>query len=402
MKIWIINHYALPPRGAGGTRHYSLARELQSRGHEVLVIGANYNHFSHELIPSSGKIGELDTSCDVPFLWIPVRAYQGNSPRRLLNMMDFVFGLLRNKYLRSKASPDVIIGSSPHLFAAFAAFRLARRLKKPFVLEVRDIWPESLTDLGRISKKHPLILIMKWIELYLYRHADRVITLLPNSKDYLVSCGVPASNILWLPNSVNILPPKNNKVRDKQDKKFTVMYAGAHGLANDLETVVKAAKILHEMGKDQKIRIMLVGDGPEKTRLQEMVSSENTGIIEFMNPVPKQKIYDVMDQADAFIMLLKKSPVFRWGISPNKLFDYMMMARPVIFGVETPVDPVRISDSGISIPSGDPGVLANAICQLAGLSEKTRLEMGERGRKYVTQHHDVRLLAVSLEQFIMV
>ncbi|MDX1901432.1 MAG: glycosyltransferase family 4 protein [Gammaproteobacteria bacterium] len=402
MRIWIINHYALPPTTAGGTRHYNFARQLQRRGHDVLVIAANYNHITQSFVAEKDQCEKINTRFDVPFYWIPVPAYKGNTLARFYNMLSFSWQLIRSKntLLKKIPAPDVIIGSSPHLFSAFAAQKLAQQLHKPFILEVRDIWPDTLVELGRFTSKHALIKGMKWIELYLYRHADKIISLLPCSSNYFIQSGVKEKNILWLPNAIDSAIIETELLEKKPDQTFTFMYAGAHGMANDLETVVNAAKILQAQPTAHHIKISLIGEGPVKLRLKQMASEATLNNITFMDPVPKKNIYNILNQADAYLMLLKDSPVFRWGISPNKLFDYMMMAKPIIFGVNTPHNPIQISQAGISIPPSDPKALAEAMIKLASLPNETRNSMGARGKEYVLKHHEIGKLTNKLESCI--
>lgn len=399
MRIWMINHYALPPTSAGGTRHYNFAKQLQLRGHEVIIIASDYNHFSQTYIPTSGIPGEKDESYEVPFVWVPSPAYRGNTLSRFYNMLAFSFRILRKKYLPMQEPPDVIIGSSPHLFAAFSAERLARRFKVPFLLEVRDLWPESLVDLGRFTNRHPLIKLMKRIEMYLYKRARRIISLLPAADKYLTECGVDPAHIMWLPNAIDTDNVPINLERLVQPK-FTFMYAGAHGLANDLDCVLDAAKILQQRKLLKPIRICLIGDGPEKKRLQERAANENITMVEFLDSVNKTKIYQVLNQADAFLMLLKNSPVFKRGISPNKLFDYLLMERPIIFGVNTPFNPIDQYQAGITIEPSDADALADAMHTMSILPEDELKQMGARGRNFVLEKHHVRHLTDSLEKMI--
>lgn len=400
MRIWIINHYGLPPTTAGGTRHYHFARQLRQRGHDVTIIAANYNHFTHSFIPTNAKLGEIDNTYEVPFIWIPTPKYRGNTIARFWNMLLFSWRLLQKKYLSTLEPPEVIIGSSPHLFSAFSAELLACRLKIPFLLEIRDIWPDTLVELGRFTSNHPLIKLMKWIELRLYKRAKHIICLLPSADQYLIKCGVNPACISWLPNAIDTdIIPRNfaHKTKDK----FTIMYAGAHGLANDLDTVLDAAMILQERGLGNDIRICLVGDGPEKSRLKYRVQHEKLGMVEFMDPVPKNEIYSVLSQADIFLMLLKSSPLFRWGISPNKLFDYLIMGRPIIFGVDTPFNPIEKHNAGISINPSDAESLASAINKLSLLPKKELDDMGSRGKSFVLQQHHILNLIGPLETIIM-
>jgi len=400
MRIWLVNHYATPPTIAGGTRHYNFAKQLQERGHEVLIISANYNHFSHTFMQPKDKVGRLDMSFGVPFVWLPVPAYKGNTIGRFWNMLVFAWQIYKNKLLRTLPKPDVIIGSSPHLFAALSAEFLAKKFKKPFVLEIRDLWPESLVDLGRFTNRHPLIKLMKKIEIYLYRKSDRIISLLPNVNNYLSQYNINSNNICWLPNSVDFSMLPVDQVIDSANDKFIAMYAGAHGVANDLDTIIYAAKILQDKGLGEKIEIQLIGQGPEKKRLIQLAALENIKIVKFLDAVPKKQIYSVLNKADAFLMLLKKSPVFRWGISPNKLFDYLSIGRPIIFGVETTFDPVKEAKAGVSINSSDPEDLASAIYQLSLLPKAELSAMGKRGKEYVLKHHDIIKLTDSLEKLL--
>jgi glycosyltransferase involved in cell wall biosynthesis len=405
MRIWIINHYALAPTGAGGTRHYNFARQLIQRGHEVVIIASNFNHLSHTYMPSSIKMGEVDYNYEVPFVWIPSPSYQGNTIARFWNMFIFSLRLHKKKYTSKLFHPDVIIGSSPHLFAALSAELLSRRHKVPFVLEIRDIWPDSLVDLGRFTNRHPLIKFMKYIENYLYKRADKIICLLPMAEHYLKELGVDVDRILQIPNAIDtdnipnsIFSAENLKSLQKtENKKFTIMYAGAHGLANDLLTVLKAAKILQEKGLSNQIQICLIGDGPDKNRLKSIAYQEEIHMIEFVDSVPKKEIYHFLNRADAFLMLLKASPIFKWGISPNKLFDYLIMARPIIFGVESPFNPVKEYGAGISIPPSDSESLATAIYELSILPKEQLDAMGLRGREFVFNKHHISSLTDLLE-----
>lgn len=397
MRIWIVNHYALPPTSAGGTRHYNFARQLRQRGHEVVIIAANYNHFSHSFTPTTAALGELDHTHGVPFVWIPTPAYQGNTLSRFWNMLVFSMRLQQKKYLPLSSPPDVIIGSSPHLFAALSAKHLSKRLRKPFLLEIRDIWPDTLVDLGRFTHQHPLIRMLKMIEQHLYKKAKRVISLLPSADKYLTQCGVNPDHILWLPNAIDSDNVPSEFTPETKDI-FTVMYAGSHGLANDLDTALDAAKILQLKGV--KCRIALVGDGPDKQRLKDRVKNENISLIKFFDAVPKKEIYSMLNKADVFLMLLKRSPIFRWGISPNKLFDYLVMGRPVIFGVDTPFNPIESCNAGISIDPSDPAALAAAIEALSLLPSEELHAMGSRGKDFVLEKHDISYLTASLEKLI--
>jgi len=400
MKIWFVNHYAVPPVEAGGTRHYSFAKELINRGHQVRIIAANFNHQTRKPILNNSDQRILNTEHDmVPFSFIKVPAYTGNSPARLINMLSFSRQLLYIDECENFQTPDIIIGSSPHPFAAWAAQKLASRWQIPFILEIRDLWPQSLIDLGRISPRHPAVWFMTRLERYLYNKADKIITLLPGAHDYIESIGIDSDKVVWIPNGIDfslfnqpLVEPNNNEV-------FTVMYAGAHGLANGLDIIVKCAEIVNR-NYAGKVIFRLVGEGPEKKRLKTMANKMGLTNISFEDPVPKQQVPQLLSQADAFIMLLKDSPVFRWGISPNKLYDYLSSGRPVIFGIRAYNNPVEEAGAGITVPPENPEKLAEAIIQLYNMGWEKRKEIGLNGRKYVEENHDFKDLVIKLEKIL--
>ena len=237
----------------------------------------------------------------MPFLWLRTPPYQGNSPKRLLNMFAFAWRVWRECGLEDEPRPDVILGSSPSLLAAWSAQRLAQRIGVPFVFEIRDLWPETLVSLGHMTRWHPLVAFFSRVERYLYRKADRVVTVLPDSADYIATHGGSHEKVRYLPNGIDLrlaaepTPPSENN-------QFTLMYAGAHGAANGLDDLLDAAKLLEQRAVRDRIRIELVGDGPEKQRLQLRVRDEEIGLVCFRDSLPKHEIYSTLQEADAFLM----------------------------------------------------------------------------------------------------
>jgi glycosyltransferase involved in cell wall biosynthesis len=401
MEIIIINHYAVPASEPGITRHFSLAKELVARGHRVTIVAANFNHVTKNQIVDDANAGIVRRQYDsVSFIWVPVCSYKGNSPARIANILGFTRIVNKkgfSSYLLPR--PDVIIGSSPHPLAAWVAERLAHRLRVPFVMEVRDLWPQTLIDLGRISSQHPAIRFLSWLERYLYNRAERIITLLPGAGEYIAARGINKEKVVWISNGIDmsLVPPS---VGGEEKERFTVMYAGSHALANGLDTIIDCANVLHNKGWDDKVVFRFVGDGAEKPILKEKAETLNLHNIVFEDSVSKVKIYGKLQEASAFIAVTKSSPLYKYGISPNKLFDYMAMARPIIFGVDAYNDPVKDAGAGISVPTEDPVALAEAIKQLVNMSVEERQEIGLRGRRYVEKHYDFRKLAEKLEQVL--
>jgi glycosyltransferase involved in cell wall biosynthesis len=174
------------------------------------------------------------------------------------------------------------------------------------------------------------------------------------------------------------------------------MYAGSHGIANGLDVILDAAKELREEVRSGEVQIRLVGDGQLKGELMQRVATEEIEGVEFEPPVSKQELPSKLSEADAFFMVLQDSPVFRWGVSPNKLFDYMLAARPIIYAVNSPYNPVEQADAGVSTLASDPIALAEAVRNLLALPRDERAAMGARARAYVEEHHAMSKLAVDL------
>ncbi len=400
IRVWIINQNAYSPSSSAGTRHFELARSLIRRGHEVLIIATSFYHKERkEIRLNPDETWKIEVINGVTFNWLRTPPYSGNNVARFWNMLVFTGRVWREVGIKEQSRPDVIIGSSPHLFAAWAAERLSMRYRIPFVLEIRDLWPEALVDLGGIPAGHPIIQLMALLESYLYRRATRIISVLPKAADYMVAKGAKRKNIVWLPNGIAVdslpraKPVKNNSV-------FSLMYTGAHSLYAGLEIVLDAAKILQQEGWENRVKIRLIGDGTLKPKLKELAEKQKNRIISFEPPVPKSQVHSLLRKADAFIMIFKNAPIYKWGISPNKLFDYMAAMRPVIFSVSSPYNPIKESGAGISVKPGDSRALANGIIALAKKPIAERRAMGQQGRAYVKKHHDYEKLGRKLENIL--
>lgn len=390
-SVWIINHYAQEPGGPGGTRHYSLARALRHNGWSASLIAASTEHGTGRERLAAGERRRIEYFDDVPFLWLRTASYSGNGADRVRNMFSFTHAALRRENLKSLTAPDVVVGSSVHPFAAWAGLRLARRYGVPFVFEVRDLWPQTLIDLGRISERHPMTYCLRWLERHLYRNAAKIVVLLPRAADYIVPLGIPAEKIAWVPNGIEleIFPPPKAKLETEH---FTIMYFGAHGTANGLDNVIKAMEVLRKLDVTKRIRLRIIGDGPLKNDLIKLADSLRLDNISFEPPVPKKKIAALAAEADAFVFNLIDAPVFRYGISSNKLFDFMACGRPVIFSCEAGNNPIDEVQGGITVAPGNPEALAKAMIQLSSLSADRRERMGASNRKHVEENYEFNFL----------
>jgi glycosyltransferase involved in cell wall biosynthesis len=398
-QVWLLNHYAQEPGGAGGTRHYSIAKHLMKSGWNASIIAASVELQSGRQRLSGRRKWKLTKSGGISFLWVRTPQHSGNGLGRLWNMLVYSARVLLPSVTRELPRPDVIVGSSVHPFAAWSAARLARRFDVPFIFEVRDLWPQTLVDLGRLNDRSVITWLLRRLEKWLYWEASRIVVLLPNAADYIVPLGIPIDKIRWIPNGVDLEGSSEPDPAQHKDS-FTFMYFGAHGTANGLDIVLRAMQKIELDPALSRIRLRLIGDGPGKSSLQELSRSLRLSRVGFEEPVPKAEIPDLASEADAFVFNLVDAPVFRYGISSNKLFDFLAAARPIVFCCKSANNPVAEAGAGITVQPGEPVELAQAMAKLAELPSTERVAMGLAGRKFVSQFHDFRTLAMQFSQVL--
>ncbi len=396
-NVWILNHYAQEPGGAGGIRHYALAHNLRAHGWNAFILAASLEHGTGRQRLGDDEISRLDVKGGVPFLWLRTRSYLGNGLNRILNMIDYTRAVLDPANLAELPRPDVIIGSSVHPLAAWAGRRLARRYKVPFIFEVRDLWPQTLIDMGRLSKRHPAAIALRLLEKSLYRSAARIITLLPLAHEYIEPLGISRSRIVWIPNGVDLEGFPSRPPAETAGV-FRLGYFGAHGTANGLDNLIRAMKFIENRRSSSRFKLELTGNGPEKPKLEELVEELQLENVTFSEPVSKSAIPDIAARADALVFNLQDIPVFKYGISSNKLFDYLASERPIIFCCKAANNPVAEAGAGITVPPEDPAALADAIVEMAETSPEQREAMGRAGRRYVEENHGMDILARRLAE----
>lgn len=382
MRIWIVNQYAVPLSEPGITRHVEIGRRLVAAGHEITVIAGDRHYAERDRSRlRDGETARIDDVDGVRFVSLRTPAYKRSFWKRGINLLAFVarLGRLDSEGL-DLPRPEVVVGSSPSLTAAFGAWWLAHRLGVPFVLEVRDIWPMSLIELGGLSTRHPAVLVLGAVERFLYRRAAAIITVPGAAEPHFRARGARTAIIRHVPNGASFVADAPPAPPRHADGRFVVMYAGAVGLANNLDVVLDAASRLQDA---PNVEFEIVGAGPERDRLQTEAQTRGLHRVRFRDPVPKRDVGALLAQADAFLMPLRPSPLFRLGVSPNKLYDYLDAARPILFGIDAPEDPVREAGAGLRYEPGNGASLADGVRRLAATSSEERDAMGARGREYV-------------------
>ena len=404
-SLWIINQHA-----GGPGRHENMARELCARGWRVRVFAASFIHnvFMEQKEYPPGCFFLVEEEREVHRVWIKTPVYRGNGLARLLNHLAFARRVSKaGSWLEP---PCAVIGSSPHLLAALAAFSLAKRHRVPFIFEVRDIWPQSLVDIGALGRFSPLAMGMGALEKFLYRQAYGIISVLPEGREYMASLGLDGKRVVHIPNGVDLawydrrlrersLPRDLQNLLQRLQGRVVFIYAGAHGYANGLETVVRAAGLLQQK-EVQSAHVLMVGDGPSKAGLVKTAREQGLSNITFLDAQDKELVPALLHHVDVCLFHLRKSGAYKYGLSSNKLFEYMAAARPMIAAVDmAPVPP--FSRFGLQVPSDDPEALAGAMAHMAGMLPNERLKMGRLAREYVQRFHHVPVLADGLEEVLL-
>lgn len=392
--VWILNHYAQEPGGVGGTRHFHLADHLQRCGWQGTIIAASVDHVTGRQRLASDEVQRYERIQGVPFLWVRTPEYAGNNGGRIRNMLAYAWSVLRRSTTAELSRPDVVVGSSVHPFAAVAGALLAWRYRVPFIFEVRDLWPQTLVDMGRLRDGALVTHALRKLERWLYRRAARTVVLLPQAWEYIVPLGIAKDRVVWIPNGVDLSLFPSASAALAPDGVFTLMYFGAHGQANGLDNVLQAMAELQEMSAEQHIRLRLIGDGPLKDELIAQAKTLGLRNVIFEQSVPKIQIPIVAAQADAFVIAVLDLPeLYRFGISMNKLFDYLAAERPIVMASNAANSPVAEAGAGLIVAPAQPKALARAIAQIAATPLAERQRMGRAGREYVEQNHGFDQLA---------
>ena len=383
--LWIINQFANTPSFPGHTRQYEIASYLVKKNIEVKVFTSDFN--LSERCYKKNKLWQLkvfEIIDGIKWTWLKVTPYKKNNWLRYINMLSFclhffiyllIKGIFNNLLNRS---PKVIIVSSPQLLSAYFTLILSKLLFIPFIVEIRDLWPQVLIDQGGKNENSFIIKILSWMEKKVYESANKVIVLSKGSISYVQDRG--AKDVTWIPNGPDLekfiyseLPSEPLHFSTK--RMFTFIYAGAHGEANDLKTVIEAARYL----EDYPIKFIFAGDGQLKNDLIER--AKRLKKVEFISPIPSKDIPSFLAKADAIIVSLKDVPLFRYGVSPNKLYDAYAIGRPVITTIPGIINKeVEENKLGYTSNAGDPLMLSKAIKKLFTTPREERVEMGKRGR----------------------
>lgn len=379
MHILLIHQAFASLDEPGGTRHHELARHLSQKGHQVTIIASPVSYLTGER-QTQQKRKQVDDQGVTIIRSYTLPVLHRSFVWRVFSFLSFMLSSFINGLMVRHV--DLVWGTTPPIFQGPTAWLLARLKGKPFLLEVRDLWPAFAVAVG-VLKNKSLIRLSEWLERFLYRHADQVMVNSPGFIEHVEARG--ARDAILIPNGADpaMFDPQDRGLAFRNahglKEPFIALYAGAHGLSNDLGIVLDAAALLQS---DPSIRIVMLGSGKEKARLQQEASERSLENITFLPPLPKLEMGQALAAADACLAILKPIEMYKTTY-PNKVFDYMAAGRAVILAIDGVIrQVVTAAEAGIFVPPGDPDALADVILHLAAHPEQCR-QMGLNGRNLV-------------------
>ncbi len=390
MKILLINQVFVSPEEPGHTRHFEMAQFLQTRGHELVIVASDLNYQTGKrIVDRRGLYTEQNFDGIRVLRSYMYPAIHRNYVWRVIAFFSFMFSSIWTA-LRVR-DVDLVMGTTPPIFQAVSAWVVAALRGTPFLLEVRDLWPEFGISMGVL--KNPLIIALsRWLEKFLYACATHILVNSPAYRDYMLAKGVPENKVTYIPygTDVGMFNPSIDGVSIRREQgvedKFVVLYAGALGQANDIDTLLRAAGRLKPY---DKIHFVLFGDGKERARLESESHRLNLTNILFAGTRPKKDMPRIVASADACLAILQDIPAFRTTY-PNKVFDYMAAGRAsiiVIDGITREL--IESSQGGVYVHPADDAMLAQKILELSQNPAKVK-EMGANAREYLVKNLDRR------------
>ena len=408
MNILFISHYAGSPDMGMVFRPYYFAKEWVKQGHSVTIVAASFTHIRKKNPDIVDDFQEISID-GIKYVWIKTPKYR-NIVQRVLNICTFVYKLNFNaKGIAHCYEPDIVISSSTYNFDIYSAIKIAKYAKAKLVYEVRDLWPLTPIELGGYSKYNPFIIAMQRAENTAYKKADFVVSVLPCVHEYMEQHGLDLGKLCIIPNGVikndfdydiggSVCDDQLESFfyNEKSKKHIIVGYTGTHGNANALEYLLYAAKILNE----KPITFVFFGSGKEKEKIKNISSSLCLKNVYFFEPIIKSLMYNLIQYFDITYIGWRNLPIYSFGISPNKLMDYMIAGKPVLHSVKAGNDPVTEAGCGITVEPENPQAIADGILKLASLSPEERGEMGKRGRNYILKNQTYDILAKKFLDFV--
>jgi glycosyltransferase involved in cell wall biosynthesis len=386
MRILLIHQSFISLDQPGHTRHFEMAQFLRGRGHELVAVGSDLNYQTGQRTGKRKGLYSEEMVQGVRVLWAYIYPSLHHSySRRILSFLSFMFSSIWTALLVKDV--DLVMGTTPQIFQAVSAWLVALIKRIPFLLEVRDLWPEFAVDMKVLT--NPIMIgLARWLEKFLYARATHILVNSPAYKTYMVERGVAEKKITFIPYGTDVEmfnPNVDGSMIRKElalDDQFTVVYAGALGAANDIYTVLRAADRLRN---EPRIRFVLFGDGKERVHIEREWRRLQLDNVIFAGVYPKKKMPYVLASADVCLAILQNIKMFRTTY-PNKVFDYMAAGRATVLVIDGVIrEVIETSQGGVFVQPGDDAQLAKTILELSRDSQRVH-QMGINAREYLVKH----------------
>lgn len=385
MKIVCVSKYAAIPKYGSNARHFSICKEWVKLGHDVTLVSSN-SHMTPNIGEINGDYYE-EVVDGVRIIWIKMPKYKkATSFIRIFSWFLFELRIRLNYKKLCLDSPDIIYCSSLSLLSAFTGIFFKRKFGSKFVFEVRDIWPMSLTDLMGVSKKHPLVLFLSWVEKKAYLNADLIVGTMPGLHLHVKNVINTDFKCICIPQGLDMDFYNNGQEKLDDDfvnkyipnDKFTVTYAGTMAIGYALDKVIDAAIKIETINKN--IHFLFLGSGDMKKELENYSSSVRN--VTFVPKIRKNQVVDFLSRSSILLHSFQMKPIFEYGISPNKFIDYMYSNRPIIVMFSGYRSLINEAGCGEFIPSEDVDALVNKILEYCNKSETELNNIGTNGKLF--------------------
>ncbi len=385
MHVLLIHQAFVSPDDAGGTRHYELARRFVDGGQQFSIVASDLSYLSGKKCSADDRVQDFD-GVKVRRAW----TYSALHRSFIWRVVSFLSFMVSSVWAALKVrNVDLVMGTSPPIFQAISAWVISVVKWRPFLLEIRDLWPEFAVDMG-VLKSPTLIWMARRLERFLYARANHILVNSPAYRDYLINLGITPQKISFIANGVDPdmfhVEKTDGGLRDEfhLHDKYLVTYAGAMGMANNLEVVLEAAALLNDL---PDVHFLMVGDGKDRAKLEALSQTMNLSNVTFTGSRPKSQMPAILAESDVCLAVLRDIPMFRTTY-PNKVFDYMAAARPVVLAIDGVIRQViEAANGGIPVPPGNPRSMADAVRTLYSNQPRSQ-EMGRTAREYVVKFFD--------------
>lgn len=407
MNIWIINHYAVPPKYYANSRSSAYAKYLTKMGHSVTIFASSTVHNSDLNLITDGSLSKEDIVDGIKYVYVRNRGYSSNGADRIINM--FLFPHRLSRVCKKYPKPDAILAVSVTPMACMKGIKLSKKYGCRGVAEIADLWPESLIAYNFISKKNPLARILYRYEKKLYTKADAVTFTMEGGKDYIIQQGwdkehggpIELSKIHHINNGVDLEVfdslAKENSFSDPHlddPSLFKVVYTGAIRRANRIQELVEVAKHLKSKGRSN-IKLLIWGAGDKVEDIQKSIEENGLDNIILKGTVPKNSIPSLLSKSNLNVYMLADSPLFKYGLSLNKSFEYFASGKPVLASNNSGYSLIDRYRCGKCLESFSAEAMAEEIIRFSELSaEETELYC--KNARRVAESYDSKLLTEKL------